>query len=184
VRPGVIINEKMGHAVLLNLPVPPSANGLYKSVMLKRPNRKPTMRRVKTREYVIYSNQMQHWRLQNHRGVRALNAWILATFPERPGAQPLIWLDRFFHLHRSTLWTQKNTVKKYDVTNRIKALDDELTKIIELDDCLIWGGSEEKNEIPEEVQPCVNIIIKPAHRKLFLGGVEKKGTTMVAKKDS
>jgi len=144
-----------GRWEIRGLPLPPSANGLHKS-FVRKGSRKVV--RVKSDAYNRYIRQMSHWKMNNFKGIPGLRKWIEK---HNQGPEPLrLWVERQFMLHRSTIWTKKNTVKKFDVTNRIKALDDEISKLIGLDDSHIWGGSEEKIETNEEIPQCVNIIIR------------------------
>ena len=68
-------------------------------------------------------------------------------------------VHRFFFYRTEDLYTKKGTIKKNDVTNRIKCTDDALTDILGLDDRLIWEGSEKKCITKKEQH--VKLIITP-----------------------
>ena len=71
-------------------------------------------------------------------------------------------VQRYFCFNYGSLYTKKKTVKRMDVTNRIKAFDDEvISGLIGLDDQYIWKGTEEKIEVVDDGPEFVHVSIRP-----------------------
>jgi Holliday junction resolvase RusA-like endonuclease len=70
-------------------------------------------------------------------------------------------IDYYFAFHEDRLiWKRKKTLRRLDVDNRIKAIQDQLSLILNIDDSYFISGHREK-VIQQEDQPeCVTVKIK------------------------
>ena len=122
------------------LPMPPGQNHLY----VNRRNGG----RFKNTSHPFFKNIQAHY-LKNKQWIDSL---------EFSG---LYEIDRLFCFHYKSIYCKDGRPKKMDVSNRIKAFDDELCKMIGLDDHLFWRGTEEKILIDDDTEEeCVLVKIK------------------------
>ena len=123
--------------VITGLPMPPSANALYRNV-----NRRfgKGSGRVKTNEYKIFESKIKQWAWQNP------DQFTLArTFIKQVQSRgDLIRLDLTFFFERSRIITKDQRPKRLDTSNRLKAMHDALANMLGFDDCLIWSGAFDK----------------------------------------
>lgn len=68
-----------------------------------------------------------------------------------------------FYFHKSRIFSQKNLPKKFDHTNRLKALHDTLSRILQFDDSYLFSVSADKSIIDDS---------KPESLRIFLGPVK------------
>lgn len=119
------------------LPMPPQSNHLYGGLDVKRRYPMPKLvafkKQIETMSLVLRSNLKARFDLQTYQGVP-------------------IKLERRFYFHRSSVFSKAGTVKRMDVSNRIKACDDALEILFGIDDSYVFFGSEEKciSQTPEE----------------------------------
>lgn len=76
--------------------------------------------------------------------------------------------SRHFYFPYSRIFTKDHRVKKFDVTNRTKALDDCISTIIGIDDRYIFESYSEKH-IANTAEAYVNVTIEA------IGGYKKIG---------
>jgi hypothetical protein len=69
----------------------------------------------------------------------------------------LLCIDREFFFQRSTIFTKKGEVKRHDLTNKIKALDDGLSSILQVDDRYIFKCSSTKQISPDPLREYVDV---------------------------
>jgi Holliday junction resolvase RusA-like endonuclease len=106
---------------LEGFPVPPSTNALYKNV---------GRRRAKTDEYKEYEFDCEVWYCSNIKAVKRAIKYL--------GDFPLLTIKLEYNLPKSKLFTKQAKVKKYDLSNRIKALEDQLFRLLERDDSCVF----------------------------------------------
>lgn len=92
-------------------------------------------RLIKTPEARRYEQAIQIYGLRFFKQIEA----ITSAFKGK-----MLRVDRYFIFHKSRLITKKNTLKKLDSSNRVKILDDQVSKLIEIDDCHFVTGVAEK----------------------------------------
>ncbi len=124
--------------LLMNLPMPPSMNGMYDSAIIDG-----KQRRVKAANMKAYERDMATWALANSSTLRELRAQLAM----RPNGFYLT-VDATFLFHRANVRTLKGLPKRNDTSNRIKALHDQLAQLFGVDDCWIWDGSFKKRVLP------------------------------------
>jgi len=84
-----------------------------------------------------------------------LHKLLVPTFPD----DAVFRVERYFCFQRRSLYTLKGKPRVMDVTNRIKAFDDQLAKLVNIDDSRFWMGIEEKVELPDGERECVVVKI-------------------------
>lgn len=115
--------EVLGDSVKLHrFPIGPSSNQLYASFR---------GRLIKSSAGRAYSNQCAIWALKNKSALDKLREILRGK---------TLRVDCAFVFPREKLITKKNTLKKLDFTNRIKVCQDELAKIIGVDDAHFISG--------------------------------------------
>jgi Holliday junction resolvase RusA-like endonuclease len=117
---------------LRNAPIPPSVNKAYRNV--------PGQGRVASRELCLYKRAFQSWAL--------LNAKALSRIKEEISETQLT-LSLTFRLPFATIFTLSGTPKMWDVSNRIKVIEDCLCKVLGLDDKWVWSVTARKEESQE-----------------------------------
>lgn len=120
--------------ILKNLPLPPSANALYKTI--RRGNK---MFRAKSAEYGEYHSEMKLWCLKHGPLLEVARNWALQIGPKR-----FIKIDVLFRFREGRILCKDMTPKRNDTSNRIKALHDLLAEAMGLDDKWFWSGSFDK----------------------------------------
>lgn len=131
-----ILNPTPDSVVLQGLPMPPSSNRQYSTVITMKGGFRQT-RRVKSKEAVIYARSFQHWSIINSEKIKearaAINTWNTG-----------LECTMYFIFPKEKLLTQKNQLKKLDVTNRIKQIHDLLSVALDIDDSWHIRTVEEK----------------------------------------
>lgn len=129
--------------LLKRFPLPPSSNQLYASV---------NGRFIKSTEGRKYDAAVDKYAIREYK--------ILDQFKEMIKETDVFNVDMYFVFSRDRLITKKETIKKLDATNRLKASHDGLSKIIGVDDCRFITGSYHKVycKFPQEEQ--VIIVVK------------------------
>lgn len=129
--------------LLKRFPLPPSSNQLYASV---------NGRFIKSTEGRKYDAAVDMYAIREYK--------ILDQFKEMIKETDVFNVDMYFVFSRDRLITKKETIKKLDATNRLKASHDGLSKIIGVDDCRFITGSYHKVycKFPQEEQ--VIIVVK------------------------
>ena len=75
-----------------------------------------------------------------------LNRHLSRSFSVSP--TQTLYLHLVINLHRSRLHTKDGRIKRLDVSNRIKILEDALANWLGFDDSQVWHVSATKKEIP------------------------------------
>jgi hypothetical protein len=123
------------------MPMPPSVNSLYCNV--------PKVGRCKTQKYKAYELECFRWKMLNMSQV--LRADAIALKVGRSG--PSMWclsLRHYFFFPRKQLYTLKGDLKANDTSNRIKAHEDILSKLLRVDDRYFWSQSTSKAVTTQE----------------------------------
>lgn len=115
--------------IICFLPMPPQSNNMYGGAW--------SGRRFPSKELTGFKGAIEILRMQLR--LTAHEKAILNTFVGTP-----IKLERQFHFHKASVFTKAGTIKRMDVSNRIKACDDALGVLFGIDDCFVFFGSEEK----------------------------------------
>lgn len=111
---------------LNNFPFPPSTNVLYKN---------SGRGRVKTHQYKEYEHECEAWEWDNIDLIRKAIKKVKGK---------LVTLELEVYAPKSTWYTKAGKPKKIDVTNRVKALEDCLFKMLDIDDCHVFKCTQEK----------------------------------------
>lgn len=117
--------------ILNNLPMPPTANRLYLPI---------NGRFIPSPELKMFKKKMELYGLQNKAHLREIASHCLCAISNGYG----LHFDRKFIFPRSKIFSKKNEPKKYDVTNRIKAIDDGISLLIGVDDKFIFESRSRK----------------------------------------
>lgn len=84
---------------------------------------------------------------------KILTSWLYTSH--------FITIAQVTFLKRSRILTQKNTVKMFDTSNRIKALHDELAKLISVDDSHFQMSMCIKHPCPLDLPEQVVVLLEP-----------------------
>lgn len=141
--------------LIANFPWPPTVNGLYSNAGTYR------TKRVKSREYRQYLSNCivykQKYRQDIEKMKLAVKEWV--------GEKRVLHLNIDLVGYRSNFWTKAGVPKRIDSDNRIKALQDALSSILEFDDKFIFKNTIEKTE-SEYINLIANITIEPIEPKI------------------
>jgi len=102
----------------------------------------------------MYERMVDHW--------CAINPSMLADAREFCGrlvSGEAFRIDCTFFFPRSSVLTKKNTVKKNDTSNRLKALHDKISEALGIDDSLFFDGSFEKKILNSDHPGLVDVTI-------------------------
>ena len=141
-----------------DFPMPPTSNHLYATIL-----RGGKALRVPSKTYTQFKKNVKQWQLMNLDKVQEAHT----TLERLDEEERVLSVERYFLFHQKSLYRKDGYPKKMDTSNRVKALDDMLFEILEIDDKLIWRGSEEKIEIPDNQLERTAIIIHPTREKKF-----------------
>lgn len=137
--------------VLRDLPIGPSSNNQY---LLLRRGKKTY--HVPSKELTLFKKAMEYYAIKfptNYLHSKTLiDEWV--------GANKLLEIYCVFYFKREKLFSKKNEPKKLDVSNRLKASHDSLSKMFGIDDKLFFRVFAEKCVCPDgmEEMMCVEII--------------------------
>ena len=134
--------------IIEHFPFPPSTNELYQNAKGKG--------RVKTSKYRQYCRDVEAFRLKNLRIISEMRE-LIKTFG-------LLSVEYQFNIKDKQLFCVSKNLegkpKRYDVTNRVKACEDQVFKILKMDDSFVFKNSEEKIPVNNNQENYVNIIIR------------------------
>ena len=134
------------------LPMSPTVNKMYAtSVKYGRSHR------FKTRDAKDFEHAMRAYYFQ-FKNQLDLVSTVLQGYISNGYA---LEINRYFFFQPGQLLTKKFTAKKMDVSNRIKALDDEVSKMISIDDKFFFHGTEGKVMCNPNTDPFISVIIGP-----------------------
>lgn len=133
-------------AIFSDFPWPPTSNSIYTGQSRRKAADILKVYRSSTHEWWLVNREMV-FKVREHLHNKTHNSGFVLS------------VHRFFYYQTEDLYTSAGNIKKNDVTNRIKCLDDCLFEILQLDDRLIWEGSEKKCVTKQ--RPYVRVIITP-----------------------
>ena len=136
----------------LIIPMPPSVNAIYKSIVVGK-----KLIRCKSKVYYEYDKIIKDWTHENFDDLKSVKDQIKTLI----NTGSVLSIDRYFCFHKESLFTKMDTIKRLDVTNRIKVLDDTVMRLFEIDDKYIWFGYEEKVILSPSDDECVIVDIAP-----------------------
>lgn len=146
-------------------PIPPSDNALKKPVRrFKKGVPRGLNQRVLTFTdsdgYIEHKSAVNIWRMRNIHQYNDEFAKIIAW--GRRGLPLGIEMD--LRAHHSRLFTQEGRIKRWDVTNFVKAVHDTFSEMLGFDDSLFFECAQRKVEIPESRAECIYLRIAPIER--------------------
>lgn len=144
--------------VVRGYPIPPSDNAIKKPV---RRFVKGGIKRVLTfmdsPEYVRFKSDLNFWWLSNFRNYSddfmTVKNWV------RDGK--VLGIECDMRIHHERIWTVKGRPQRLDPANRLKALQDTLSKLIQIDDSVFFETIVRKVEIPKDRRECFYLKIGP-----------------------
>lgn len=137
--------------------MPPSVNDQYMPFGFRLPNGKITARINPTKHLNKFQDDCDEWVAQNHLVVgkaRVTAQAMLAT-------GGVLEVCTFAVFPSGLIWTQDGRPRKMDVSNRMKALEDEVAKMLLIDDCYFFKVSAEKVERMRINTPFCAVLIRP-----------------------
>lgn len=120
--------------LLSGLPIPPSSNHQYK--LFRRGGK---TYHVPSKELIQYREAMEAYRYSAPNFLLAkeqMKAWMRC--------ERIFEVNAMFFFHFKRLFTKQMTVKKFDVSNRLKSLHDCLSTLLEVDDSRFFKIGAEK----------------------------------------
>lgn len=119
--------------VFKDIPMPPSINRVYKKSF-------KTKRMYKSNEYMDFQRDYKTWELLHLKELAEASYFLQEAIENGINLR----IDRFFKFLE--VYNKDKTVKCVDVSNRIKVIDDELSKSLEIDDKYFFIGTEIKSK--------------------------------------
>lgn len=138
---------------LSKLPVPPPSNHQYIPIVFKGQQR---ARLVPSTELKEFQARAQEW-FKEHFLVIGKARQVCADW-QLKGYQ--IGLEAHFFFPHSRVWTQDGRLKRFDVSNRLKALEDQISEMISVDDSAFFFSGCAKWET-QKPEPWAHVILFP-----------------------
>ena len=123
-----------------NLPIPPTINSAYVNL-----NRSGFKGRCKSSKYILFD--------------LAFRRSIFGTKRPQIPVDAKIELHLEFCFQSKNLYTKDNRIKRNDVSNRIKIIEDSLAAYFGFNDCQVFKVIAEKKSIPDNLPECCNATI-------------------------
>ena len=137
--------------ILPNVPMPPSSNTQYK--LCRRGGKTyhvPSAGLVKFKTEMYQYSLTQPRFLQDKQRAQEWNA-----------QGQVLEIRTLFMFHHSSIFTKKGTVKRLDTSNRIKALHDQVSLYLGIDDRIFFRVYAEKAEVADNLPEMVFVEILP-----------------------
>jgi hypothetical protein len=115
------------------------------------------IRRVPKKELTRFKLDCEIWGMKHARYLFRVKAKVKEFINN--GKE--IEVQRYFLFNTSKIYTKEHKPKIFDVSNRVKAIDDAVAKMIGVDDKYTFRGISEKIDCGSNFNPCIWIIIKP-----------------------
>jgi len=128
----------------------PQSNNMYVSVY-----RQGKSKRVSSPGLIKFKKYCERWHLINRKTIGKASEFFKARIEE--GHK--IHFNREFLFNTKSLYRLDGNPKRMDLTNRIKAIDDAVCNMLDIDDKFIWQGKERKVEIKNGLPECIIITI-------------------------
>lgn len=129
-------------AIFSGIPLPPPDNNLY--INLRRGGR------VKGPGYRAYMREFEVWELEHHLHLLEVRKALESTKE--------LGIEIEFKFSRKSLYCLDGRIKRMDLTNRLKAFMDCLSKAIGVDDSYFFNVQCQKTET--EALPSVSVVLK------------------------
>jgi Holliday junction resolvase RusA-like endonuclease len=135
---------------LPNIPLPPSSNNQYK--LFRRGNK---TYHVPSDEFKAFKDAMSQYR-------HLIDLRLFQTYARdwKDTKTPLEITCKFY-VHRKRIYSLSGTIKKWDVSNRLKSLHDCISKMLDIDDSLFFNISARKQAIDADLREKVDVEIYP-----------------------
>lgn len=150
---------------LVDLPHPPSIHDQYQAIRMGN-----AARIVPTHALTKFQKSCEEYGKRNFLIIGKARAvcreWMLKGL--------VIRTDFFFFAHGTRIWTQKDEPRRYDASNLVKSIEDELAKLLMIDDKYFFKGAHEKAETNRDA-PFVNLMLKPWKPRSFAEIKEQEG---------
>lgn len=115
-------------------------------------------RLIKTPEARRYESGIQLYGLKFFRQIEA----IKNVFQDKT-----LCVDYYFVFHKSRVLTKKDALKRLDVANRVKIIQDCVSKLIQIDDCQFVSGKIEKLWCEDAKDEQVIVVFSAAPMRQF-----------------
>lgn len=154
--------KEIDPVTIQDFPIPPSDNALKKPVQRHaKGGFGKILTFVDSKEYTIYKRELQFF-LHRFAPVLQKNALNLQQWLDKGyGLKAVI----VFKLNHSTIYTKKGTIKRWDVTNRLKGLLDGLTTVLAIDDSNYFEVEVKKESALDGLKESCSIVITPVEIK-------------------
>jgi Holliday junction resolvase RusA-like endonuclease len=147
----LLADADKGFVMLSRLPMSPSSNSQYKLV----PRGAKTYL-VGSAELNKFKREMQTYEKVNWKKIKEVRT-VLDDWIKIQGLK--LSVQTIFYFKESRLFTEKGTVKKLDVSNRIKAFHDCLCKMLKIDDSMFFDVIAKKRIIFNEEHEGVEVML-------------------------
>lgn len=152
-----------------NLPIPPSANDMYEpNVHRKKKLNKAgkeylavKVLRRRSAEYETFLLRLQSFKNVNLHNMTKIRTELLKWI----GQGYVLRVDTWYAFEHSRLWDKNGQPKPLDADNRRKAMQDGLSKILDIDDKWFFSGNIEKVSCDSKDLECSIIRITPVRAR-------------------
>lgn len=146
-------------ATIKNFPFPPSDNEIKKPIVRARLGSfRKIITFVDSEKYRKYKTQLEIYRVQENIKFKELQELLNKLLEEDSNLK--LSIEIYLNVHNETLYSKKKTLKKWDASNRIKALLDGFAKITNLDDKHYFKVQIEKRVTDNPFENCEFVIYK------------------------
>jgi Holliday junction resolvase RusA-like endonuclease len=115
-----------GQIQFKEIPVPPTVNSAYRNV--------PGRGRVASKAYSSWRRAFNYWAMNLGTNIDTAKAVVQTKI----AAGAPLSISLVFVLGKMSLLCRDGRTKKWDVSNRIKLIEDALCGLLEIDDCEVW----------------------------------------------
>lgn len=136
---------------LTNLPMPPTQNDSYMPMVMRGTGR---ARLIPQKGLKDFHAAMEEWKKKNvlfvGKGREQIRDWLMHG--------NMLSLQIFVCFPLERIWTQDAKVRKFDATNRIKPLEDQLSELFQVDDSYFFKVSVEKIRTKRSEAYCIAVM--------------------------
>lgn len=94
-----------------------------------------------SKKMLEFQKAFQAWKLQNEYQLGVIRNHLTNEFAKAD--EKKMMFERIFYFKKEDIYFKNGKIRRLDITNRIKYLDDFICKALEVDDHFIRKGSEE-----------------------------------------
>jgi Holliday junction resolvase RusA-like endonuclease len=146
------LSEPIYKASWVDFPMPPSINTAYATIL-----RHGRPIKIKSRDMHRFDSDCDSWLLKHAQVVRK----TIQDLQSDSLRGKKIQIKFLFLFPPAKLLCKDGRTKRLDVTNRIKAVEDQVSKILGIDDKHFWSGSYAKQITPHEMRAILSIEVLP-----------------------